>query len=50
MASNGGRAEATIPEAELRRLRGVSLKMKERMKVGAAGVTLSVVDEINEKW
>lgn len=47
---NTRRAEATIPEAELRRLRGVSLKMKERMKVGAAGVTQSVVDEINEKW
>lgn len=48
--TNTRSAEATIPEAELRRLRGVSLKMKERMKVGAAGVTQSVVDDINDKW
>ncbi|XP_074269396.1 CRM-domain containing factor CFM3, chloroplastic/mitochondrial [Silene latifolia] len=43
-------AEKTIPEHELNRLRNVALRMKERIKVGDAGVTQAVVDEIHEKW
>ncbi|KAK9705445.1 hypothetical protein RND81_07G057700 [Saponaria officinalis] len=43
-------AEKTIPEHELKRLRNVALRMKERIKVGDAGVTQAVVDEIHEKW
>ncbi|KAI3443625.1 hypothetical protein Pfo_000290 [Paulownia fortunei] len=43
-------AERLIPEHELKRLRNVSLRMVERMKVGAAGVTQALVDAIHEKW
>lgn len=43
-------AEKTIPEPELRRLRNVALRMKERMTVGAAGITQEAVDKIHEKW
>ncbi|KAJ4952641.1 hypothetical protein NE237_029473 [Protea cynaroides] len=43
-------AEKMVPEAELRRLRNLALGMKERIKVGAAGVTLALVDFIHEKW
>ncbi|KAL3618856.1 hypothetical protein CASFOL_037304 [Castilleja foliolosa] len=43
-------AERLIPEHELRRLRNVSLRMFERMKVGAAGVTQALVEAIHEKW
>ncbi|KAK6139625.1 hypothetical protein DH2020_026632 [Rehmannia glutinosa] len=43
-------AERLIPEHELKRLRNVSLRMVERMKVGAAGVTQELVDAIHEKW
>ncbi|XP_058073919.1 CRM-domain containing factor CFM3A, chloroplastic/mitochondrial-like isoform X2 [Magnolia sinica] len=48
--SNTELAEKTIPEPELHRLRNVALRMKERMKVGAAGITQAVVDEIHDKW
>lgn len=43
-------AERSIPEHELKRLRNVSLRMVERIKVGAAGVTQALVDAIHEKW
>ncbi|CAO2841537.1 unnamed protein product [Amaranthus hypochondriacus] len=43
-------AEKTIPEHELKRLRNLALRMKERLKVGAAGVTQALVDAIHEKW
>ncbi|PIN02731.1 Poly(A)-specific exoribonuclease PARN [Handroanthus impetiginosus] len=43
-------AERLIPEPELKRLRNLSLRMVERMKVGAAGVTQALVDAIHEKW
>ncbi|XP_008797776.3 CRM-domain containing factor CFM3, chloroplastic/mitochondrial-like [Phoenix dactylifera] len=48
--SNTELAERTIPEPELRRLRDAALRMKERMKVGPAGVTEAVVQSIHEKW
>ncbi|KAG1346340.1 CRM-domain containing factor CFM3, chloroplastic/mitochondrial [Cocos nucifera] len=48
--SNTELAERTIPEPELRRLREAALRMKERMKVGPAGVTEAVVQSIHEKW
>ncbi|KAJ6814714.1 CRM-domain containing factor CFM3, chloroplastic/mitochondrial [Iris pallida] len=48
--SNTKVAESTIPELELKRLRNVALRMKERMKVGAAGVTEAVVGDIHKKW
>ncbi|KMZ63398.1 Chloroplastic group IIA intron splicing facilitator CRS1 [Zostera marina] len=43
-------AERTIPEPELRRLRNMALKMKERSKVGYAGVTTALVKSIRSKW
>lgn len=43
-------AERLVPEHELKRLRNASLRMVERMKVGAAGVTQALVDAIHEKW
>ncbi|KAH9607925.1 hypothetical protein KSS87_013999 [Heliosperma pusillum] len=43
-------AKKTIPEHELKRLRNVALKIKERIKVGDAGITQAVVDQIHEKW
>ncbi|KAL8456474.1 hypothetical protein ACS0TY_034623 [Phlomoides rotata] len=48
--SNTELAERLIPEHELKRLRNVSLRMVERMKVGAAGVTQALADAIHEKW
>ncbi|XP_059633115.1 CRM-domain containing factor CFM3, chloroplastic/mitochondrial [Cornus florida] len=43
-------AEELIPENELKRLRNVALRMVERIKVGAAGITQELVDSIHEKW
>lgn len=43
-------AERSIPEHELKRLRNVSLRMVERITVGAAGVTQELVNSIHEKW
>ncbi|KAL4284252.1 hypothetical protein GQ457_16G003410 [Hibiscus cannabinus] len=43
-------AERTIPEHELRRLRNVALRMVERTKVGAAGITQALVEHIHERW
>ncbi|MQL94518.1 hypothetical protein Taro_027172 [Colocasia esculenta] len=48
--SNTEVAERTIPELELRRLRNMALRMKERTKVGAAGVTEALVESIHQKW
>ncbi|CAL5337016.1 unnamed protein product [Camellia sinensis] len=42
--------EKLIPENELKRLRNVALRMAERIKVGAAGVTKALVDSIHDKW
>jgi hypothetical protein len=48
--TNAELAERTIPEPELRRLRDVALRMKERMRVGPGGVTQAVVETIHSKW
>ncbi|CDP03154.1 unnamed protein product [Coffea canephora] len=48
--SNTEVAEKVIPEPELKRLRNLALRMVERIKVGAAGVTQALVDSIHEKW
>ncbi|XP_057500066.1 CRM-domain containing factor CFM3, chloroplastic/mitochondrial-like [Actinidia eriantha] len=47
---NAMSAEKLIPETELRRLRNVALRMVERIKVRADGVTQALVDSIHEKW
>ncbi|KAK9275797.1 hypothetical protein L1049_023067 [Liquidambar formosana] len=43
-------AEKIIPEHDLQRLKNVALRMKERIKVGAAGITQALVESIHEKW
>uniref|UniRef100_A0A7N1A9I8 CRM domain-containing protein n=1 Tax=Kalanchoe fedtschenkoi TaxID=63787 RepID=A0A7N1A9I8_KALFE len=43
-------AELTLPESELRRLRNLGVRTKNRTKIGGAGVTQAVVDLIREKW
>ncbi|XP_043723762.1 CRM-domain containing factor CFM3A, chloroplastic/mitochondrial-like isoform X2 [Telopea speciosissima] len=43
-------AELTIPESELRRLRNLAVRLKQKTKIGGAGVTQVVVDLIHEKW
>jgi hypothetical protein len=48
--TNAELAERTIPEPELRRLRDVALRMKERMRVGPGGVTQTIVETIHSKW
>lgn len=48
--SNTLSAESLLPEHELRRLRNISLRMLERTKVGAVGITQALVDAIHEKW
>ncbi|PON46791.1 RNA-binding, CRM domain containing protein [Parasponia andersonii] len=48
--SNTPMAEKMLPEHELKRLRNVSLRMLERIKVGAAGITQALVDTIHDKW
>ncbi|XP_031372895.1 CRM-domain containing factor CFM3A, chloroplastic/mitochondrial isoform X1 [Punica granatum] len=43
-------AELTIPESELRRLKILTFQTKRKMRIGGAGVTQEVVDEIHERW
>lgn len=43
-------AELTLPEAELRRLRHATMRIKSRIQVGGAGVTREIVAKIKEKW
>ncbi|KAI3469690.1 hypothetical protein Pfo_026353 [Paulownia fortunei] len=43
-------AELTLPESELRRLRNLALRVKNKTRIGGAGVTQQVVDTIHEKW
>ncbi|XP_059650743.1 CRM-domain containing factor CFM3A, chloroplastic/mitochondrial [Cornus florida] len=43
-------AELTLPESELRRLTNLAHRVKNRTKIGGAGVTQAIVDVIHEKW
>ncbi|GMH29231.1 hypothetical protein Nepgr_031074 [Nepenthes gracilis] len=43
-------AELTLPDSELRRLRYLALRTKQKMKIGGAGVSQAAVDAIHEKW
>lgn len=43
-------AELTLPASELGRLRNMAIRMKEKTKVGGAGVTQAIVDKVHEKW
>ncbi|XP_047315691.1 CRM-domain containing factor CFM3A, chloroplastic/mitochondrial-like [Impatiens glandulifera] len=43
-------AELTLPESELRRLKNLTLRIKNKMRITGAGVTQEVVDKIKDKW
>lgn len=43
-------AELRLSEEELRRLRGIGLKLKKRLKIGKAGITEGIVNGIHERW
>lgn len=43
-------AEMTIPQRELRRLRVLALRTKNKTKIGGAGVTQEMVKIIRDKW
>ncbi|KAK4425560.1 CRM-domain containing factor CFM3A, chloroplastic/mitochondrial [Sesamum alatum] len=43
-------AELTLPEPELRRLTNLALRIKNKTRIGGAGVTQQVVETIREKW
>ncbi|PIA45212.1 hypothetical protein AQUCO_01700626v1 [Aquilegia coerulea] len=43
-------AELTLPDSELKRLRQLAIRTKQRVKVGGAGVTQAVLEAIHEKW
>ncbi|KVI02435.1 hypothetical protein Ccrd_019196 [Cynara cardunculus var. scolymus] len=43
-------AELKLPLKELRRLRGVGIAIKEKLKIGKAGITEGIVNGIHERW
>ncbi|XP_074278819.1 CRM-domain containing factor CFM3, chloroplastic/mitochondrial [Silene latifolia] len=43
-------AEKTIEEAELKRLRGQGMVLKDKVNVAKAGITQSVLEKIHAKW
>ncbi|KAL8105000.1 CRM-domain containing factor CFM3A, chloroplastic/mitochondrial isoform X2 [Apium graveolens] len=43
-------AELTLPDSELRRLRHLAMRTKNKTRIGGAGVTQLVVDSIRDKW
>ncbi|XP_052189755.1 CRM-domain containing factor CFM3A, chloroplastic/mitochondrial [Diospyros lotus] len=43
-------AELTLPESELRRLRNMAMRIKNKTRIGGAGVTKEMVHVIHEKW
>ncbi|GKA69316.1 CRM-domain containing factor CFM2, chloroplastic isoform X1 [Tanacetum coccineum] len=43
-------AELKVERGELRRLRGVGIGIKTRLKIGKAGITEGIVNGIHERW
>ncbi|KAK3144544.1 hypothetical protein QOZ80_4AG0314550 [Eleusine coracana subsp. coracana] len=43
-------AELALPRDELRRLQGIGISVRKRLKVGKAGVTEGIVNGIHERW
>lgn len=43
-------AELTMDDAELRRLRGLGMKLRDRITVPKAGVTQAVTEKIHDAW
>lgn len=48
--SRSSMAELTLPESELRRLKNLTIRIKNKMRIGGSGVTGEVVEKIHEKW
>ncbi|GAB2294573.1 Chloroplastic group IIA intron splicing facilitator CRS1, variant 2 [Dionaea muscipula] len=44
------KAEITLSDSQLRSLRQLALKTKQKMKIAGAGVTQEVVEAIHDKW
>ncbi|KAL4568413.1 hypothetical protein LXL04_024025 [Taraxacum kok-saghyz] len=43
-------AELKLPPAELKRLRGLGIAVKQKLKIGKAGITEGIVNGIHERW
>ncbi|KAI4351508.1 hypothetical protein L6164_005874 [Bauhinia variegata] len=43
-------AELSLPNDELRRLRALGIQLKQKLKVGKAGITEGIVNGIHERW
>ncbi|KAJ7974503.1 Chloroplastic group IIA intron splicing facilitator CRS1 [Quillaja saponaria] len=43
-------AELRLPEEELRRLRSIGIKLRQKLKIGKAGITEGIVNGIHERW
>ncbi|XP_078165845.1 CRM family member 2 isoform X2 [Carex rostrata] len=43
-------AELTLPVEELKRLRTVGIRLREKLSVGKAGITEGIVNGIHERW
>ncbi|WVZ85995.1 hypothetical protein U9M48_032846 [Paspalum notatum var. saurae] len=43
-------AELALPRDELRRLQGIGIRVRKRLKLGKAGVTEGIVNGIHERW
>ncbi|KAK3413305.1 hypothetical protein EUGRSUZ_I01877 [Eucalyptus grandis] len=43
-------AELRLSEEELRRLRGIGVKLNKRLRIGKAGITEGIVNGIHERW
>ncbi|KAH9620459.1 hypothetical protein KSS87_007703 [Heliosperma pusillum] len=43
-------AELTLEASELRRLRTLGIRIKQKMKIGKAGITEGIVNGIHERW
>ncbi|KAK9124811.1 hypothetical protein Scep_013657 [Stephania cephalantha] len=43
-------AELTLPHPELKRLRLLAIRTKQKMKIKGSGVTQAIVDLIHDKW
>lgn len=43
-------AELSLSDEELRRLRTLGIRMKQKLKIGKAGITEGIVNGIHERW
>ncbi|KAM7508107.1 hypothetical protein LguiA_018560 [Lonicera macranthoides] len=43
-------AELKLPQEELKRLRGIGIKLNQKLKIGKPGITEGIVNGIHERW